>query len=81
MRAKKGTDPRTPFEQGRRLATQICGARVGTLKSENHIPVPEDPAGRHYIIPLFNEIERRRSEEQCGRANLDDSALASLPDA
>ena len=38
------------FEQGRRLAAQICGARVGTLKSENHIPVPEDPARRHYII-------------------------------
>ena len=35
MRAKKA--------RTRRLAAQICGARVGTLKSENHIPVTEDP--------------------------------------
>gem|GEM_PF-1337138 len=40
------------FEQGRRLAAQICGARVGTLKSENHVPVPEvpGPATLHYSM-------------------------------
>src|SRR3974390_804038 len=43
------------FEQGRRLA----------LKSENHIPVPEDSAGRHYIIQRDRETSLRRPEEQC----------------
>jgi pimeloyl-ACP methyl ester carboxylesterase/DNA-binding winged helix-turn-helix (wHTH) protein len=42
-----------PYEQGRLLATRIPGARLVTLESENHIPVPDDPAwGR-----LVDEIE------------------------
>ena len=53
MRAKKA--------RTRRLAAQICGARVGPLKSENHIPVPEAPAWATFT--LFNEIERPRCED------------------
>lgn len=42
-----------PYEQGRLLATRIAGARLVTLETENHIPVPDDPAwGR-----LMDEIE------------------------
>jgi pimeloyl-ACP methyl ester carboxylesterase len=42
-----------PYEQGRLLAARIPGARLVTLESENHIPVPDDPAwGR-----LLDEIE------------------------
>lgn len=42
-----------PYEQGRLLAARIPGARLVTLESENHIPVPDDPAwGR-----LMDEIE------------------------
>lgn len=34
----------SPYEQGRLLATRIPGARLLTLETENHIPVPDDPA-------------------------------------
>jgi pimeloyl-ACP methyl ester carboxylesterase len=34
----------SPYEQGRMLATRIPGARLMTLETENHIPVPDDPA-------------------------------------
>lgn len=42
-----------PYEQGRLLATLIPGARLFTLESENHIPVPDDPAWQR----LLEEIE------------------------
>ena len=42
-----------PYEQGRLLATRIPGARLITLESENHVPVPDDP-----VWPkLMDEIE------------------------
>lgn len=43
----------SPYEQGRLLATRIPGARLVTLESENHIPVPGDPAWSR----LMDEIE------------------------
>jgi pimeloyl-ACP methyl ester carboxylesterase len=47
-----------PYEQGRLLAARIPGARLVTLESENHIPVPDDPAwGR-----LIDEIEAFAAE-------------------
>lgn len=42
-----------PYEQGRLLAARIPGARLVTLESENHIPVPGDPAWGK----LLDEIE------------------------
>lgn len=42
-----------PYDQGRLLATRIPGARLVTLESENHIPVPDDPAWPR----LMDEIE------------------------
>jgi pimeloyl-ACP methyl ester carboxylesterase/DNA-binding winged helix-turn-helix (wHTH) protein len=42
-----------PYEQGRLLAARIPGARLVTLESENHIPVPDDPA----FGKLLDEIE------------------------
>jgi DNA-binding winged helix-turn-helix (wHTH) protein/pimeloyl-ACP methyl ester carboxylesterase len=42
-----------PYEQGRLLASRIPGARLITLESENHVPVPDDP-----VWPkLMDEIE------------------------
>lgn len=43
----------SPYEQGRVLATRIPGARLVTLETENHIPVPDDPAWGK----LMDEIE------------------------
>ncbi len=46
-------DQVAPYEQGRLLATRIPGARLITLESENHVPVPDDP-----VWPkLMDEIE------------------------
>jgi len=42
-----------PYEQGRLLAARIPGARLVTLESENHIPVPDDPAWAR----MMDEIE------------------------
>jgi pimeloyl-ACP methyl ester carboxylesterase/DNA-binding winged helix-turn-helix (wHTH) protein len=48
----------SPYEQGRLLATRIPGARLLTLESENHIPVPDDPAW----FRLMDEIEAFASD-------------------
>lgn len=42
-----------PLEQGRLLAARIPGARFVTVESENHVPVPDDPAWE----VLMREIE------------------------
>ncbi len=42
-----------PLEQGRLLAARIPGARFVTVESENHVPVPGDPAWE----VLMREIE------------------------
>jgi DNA-binding winged helix-turn-helix (wHTH) protein/alpha-beta hydrolase superfamily lysophospholipase len=42
-----------PIEQGRLIAAQIPGARFVTLESENHVPVPGEPAWE----TLLAEIE------------------------
>ncbi len=42
-----------PLEQGRQIAAAIPGAKFVTLESENHIPVPSDPAWDR----LLSEIE------------------------
>jgi len=47
-----------PFEEGRRIATLIPNAKFVALESENHVPVPGDPAW-----PIFlNAIETFLSE-------------------
>jgi pimeloyl-ACP methyl ester carboxylesterase len=42
-----------PIEQGRRIAATIPGAKFVILDSENHVPVPGDPAWE----VLLSEIE------------------------
>ncbi len=46
-------DPVVPVEQGRFLAANIPGARFVSLDSENHVPIPGDPAWNK----LLEEIE------------------------
>jgi len=48
----------SPLEQGRLLAARIPGARFVTLESENHVPVPDDPAWE----TLMREIEAFTTE-------------------
>jgi pimeloyl-ACP methyl ester carboxylesterase len=47
-----------PIEQGRQVAAQIPGAKFVILDSENHIPVPGDPAWE----ALLSEIEAFAAE-------------------
>jgi pimeloyl-ACP methyl ester carboxylesterase/DNA-binding CsgD family transcriptional regulator len=37
-------DARIPFEEGRRIAASITGARFEPLDSNNHVPLPGEPA-------------------------------------
>ncbi len=46
-------DQVAPLEQGRLIAAQIPGAKFITIDSENHVPVPGDPAWDR----LMSEIE------------------------
>jgi pimeloyl-ACP methyl ester carboxylesterase/DNA-binding CsgD family transcriptional regulator len=42
-------DARVPFEEGRRMATLIPGARFVPLESRNHILLSSDPAWRQFV--------------------------------
>jgi len=47
-------DARVPFEEGRRMAALIAGARFVMLKGRNHLPQERDPCWR----PLITEVRR-----------------------
>jgi DNA-binding winged helix-turn-helix (wHTH) protein/pimeloyl-ACP methyl ester carboxylesterase len=42
-------DNSVPFEEGRRLATAIPNAKFVSLDSENHVPLPGEPAWPHFL--------------------------------
>ena len=42
-------DEAVPFEQGRRLASLIPGARFVPLQGRNHIPFPREPAWQSFV--------------------------------
>ena len=45
-------DNAVPFEEGRRLASAIPNARFVALESENHVPVPDEPAWPTFIAEI-----------------------------
>lgn len=45
-------DNAVPLEEGRRLAAAIPNARFVALESENHVPMPEEPAWPHFIAEI-----------------------------
>jgi len=45
-------DNAVPFEEGRRLAAAIPNARFVALESENHVPLPEEPAWPAFIAEI-----------------------------
>jgi len=49
-------DLRAPFEEGRRLATLIPGARFIPLESANHVLLEGEPAWREFFAALENLI-------------------------
>jgi pimeloyl-ACP methyl ester carboxylesterase/DNA-binding winged helix-turn-helix (wHTH) protein len=42
-------DNAVPFEEGRRIATSIPNAKFVSLDSENHVPLPGEPAWHEFI--------------------------------
>ena len=45
-------DLRVPFEEGRRLAAQIPGARFVPLDGRNHLPIVDEPAWRQLLASV-----------------------------
>lgn len=45
-------DNAVPFEEGRRLASAIPNARFVALESENHVPLPEEPAWPRFLAEI-----------------------------
>jgi pimeloyl-ACP methyl ester carboxylesterase/DNA-binding winged helix-turn-helix (wHTH) protein len=45
-------DNAVPFEEGRRMASAIPNARFVALESENHVPMPDEPAWPHFIAEI-----------------------------
>ena len=46
-------DSVVPFDEGRRVAMSIPNARFISLESENHIPVPGEPAWAKFTAELL----------------------------
>src|SRR5262245_31953757 len=45
-------DNLVPFQEGRRIATLIPNARFVTLDSQNHVPLPDEPAWQDFILEI-----------------------------
>jgi pimeloyl-ACP methyl ester carboxylesterase len=45
-------DNLVPFEEGRRIATLIPNAKFVSLDSENHVPLPGEPAWQKFIAEI-----------------------------
>jgi len=45
-------DNAVPFEEGRRLASAIPNARFVALESENHVPMPDEPAWPTFLTEI-----------------------------
>lgn len=62
-------DQMVPFEQGRRLASLIPGARFVPLEGRNHIPLPTEPAYAGFV---------REVREFLGTPHADDAPVPQL---
>jgi len=58
-------DGRIPFEEGRRMAALIPGARFVPLESRNHVLFSTEPAWQHFIdeIVSFPDTTSRRKQD------------------
>jgi pimeloyl-ACP methyl ester carboxylesterase/DNA-binding CsgD family transcriptional regulator len=63
-------DMRVPFEEGRKLAAAIPGARFVPLESRNHVLLPEEPAWDilHREIAAFLEQDAPKTSDALNRA-------------
>jgi len=47
-------DNSVPFDEGRRVATSIPNAKFVSLESENHVPLPDEPAWSKFLEAIEN---------------------------
>jgi pimeloyl-ACP methyl ester carboxylesterase/DNA-binding winged helix-turn-helix (wHTH) protein len=52
-------DNAVPFDEGRRLAAAIPNARFVALESENHVPMPDEPAWPTFIAEIDAFLSER----------------------
>ena len=45
-------DNAVPFDEGRRLAALMPNARFVALESQNHVPMPDEPAWPQFIAEI-----------------------------
>jgi hypothetical protein len=43
-----------PYAQGREIAAAIPGAKFVMLETENHVPLPGDPAWEKLVAEILN---------------------------
>ncbi len=48
-----------PYAQGRAIAAAIPGAKFVTLETENHVPLPGDPAWEKLVTEILNFAEEK----------------------
>lgn len=86
-------DAMVEFEEGRRLASMIPGAKFVPLESRNHLLMQYEPAWSIFVDEVRRFIGRERSSETrdssvlrirscslCGRTYSDESMLFCLDD-
>lgn len=59
-------DPMVPFEEGRRLASSIPGARFHPLEGENHVLLEEDAAWPRFLSELRSFLDTRIDAGELG---------------
>jgi class 3 adenylate cyclase/pimeloyl-ACP methyl ester carboxylesterase len=55
-------DLAVPFERGREIASKIPGARFVPLESNNHIPLPAEPANEAFLKAVLDFVGNPREE-------------------
>lgn len=68
-------DARVPFEEGRRLAALIPGARFVPLDSANHVLLDSEPAWSHFLAELRGFLGESSTQAAAGLASGGDDAL------
>jgi len=72
-------DQAVPFEEGRRLATRIAGARLVPLDSDNHLILEDEPAWEVFRTEIRDFLGAADVPHHPARPGLAPGAVASAP--
>ena len=74
-------DARVPFDEGRRLAALIPGARFLALESANHVLLEVEPAFAVFVEALYDFIGATAASPAAGTTDTTSASLAPLTGA